>query len=368
MKPLIYPKKGIHNAASVEPKEADEFQSGNALQTVPIQTQMPQHLSQLSSLAAGAAPYKLASNSNPDEDPTSKFYFDTTLPLDFKAYLGSKASLVCRLRRHQPGNDQLQVSWVRNVSILTSGEFRYTSDQRFNPLHLAGTQDWRLEIESVQLGDEGTYECQVNSEPMPASVRINLHVISMSIEILESPQVILDEGEDIKLTCRVQFNSSTMTGNSKFTDLLQSHYIYWLHNGSISLSYNNLRGGITIETRETGNGLESRLLVREATREDSGHYSCKIALDLDELKPAQTRVLVGADPLEQEQSLISMTLNEDKSSPSPTNRYLNRNNGFRSGRSAASGIYSRPSITTSQPSVQLLILAAMLPLLLLTCL
>lgn len=236
------------------------------------------------------------------------------MPLDVEAHIGNTAYLVCRLRSmHQ--QDHLRVSWVRNMQILTSGELRYTSDERFQPTHVAGTHDWVLEVHNVNANDEGYYECQVNSEPKPASVSLYLHVIATTIEILEAPQVSVAENDQIRLTCRVEFNSqaelnrdevvmeesepsvSTATFKSLIrgdSNRLQNsqHYIYW-YKDRISLEYNNPRGGIRVERRENSSDLESVLSIEDATNSDTGLYMCKILPELYDVQPAQVQVLVG---------------------------------------------------------------------------
>ena len=60
-----------------------------------------------------------------------------------------------------------QVSWVRkrDLHILTVGTFTYTNDQRFQALHVPGTQDWTLKLLSPTQADSGVYECHVSTNP-----------------------------------------------------------------------------------------------------------------------------------------------------------------------------------------------------------
>lgn len=44
---------------------------------------------------------------------------------------------------------------------MTVGKFTYTSDQRFQVIHLDNTDDWSLQISYPQKKDAGIYECQV---------------------------------------------------------------------------------------------------------------------------------------------------------------------------------------------------------------
>lgn len=279
-------------------------------------------------------------------DYLNRIYLDTSnMLLNVKAHLGETAYLLCRLRSGQQQQQQqahelpLQVSWVKNMQILTSGEFRYTSDERFRPTHLsANPQDWLLEIHNVQASDEGQYECQVNSEPKPASITLNLQVISAQVEILEAPETRVEHGDEIRLTCRVEFRSQAqlrrelldlsqdleesvdmdvIRGNKRRRRLAPStrsaitnnwqHYLYWYKDG-VSLEYNNPRGNVQVQRRdlkpgeedgldlgdEASSGLESILRLGRAGGQDQGYYMCKLLPELLDVQPARVRVLVGS--------------------------------------------------------------------------
>jgi hypothetical protein len=270
-------------------------------------------------------------------DYLTRLYLDNSMQLEVRAHLGETAYLLCRLRANLQHADQLQVSWFRGVEILTSGEFRYTSDERFKPSHQAGSNDWLLELHNVRASDEGDYECQVNSTPRSASVRVRLVVIAASVEIVEGPELRVAEGEQVELTCRVQFSSQEQLRSSKRRQEEQQQqqqqqtagelgggqprpddappdapdpdedptrrrrrhvhvsaaswqpYIYWykdqvyLHDSRVQRQQRNLTGG----------GLENVLRVSRASRSDSGSYTCKLVPELTEVRPAQAQVIVA---------------------------------------------------------------------------
>lgn len=60
-----------------------------------------------------------------------------------------------------------QVSWVRHrdIHLLTVGRYTYTSDQRFEALHLPHAEEWTLRIRYPQRKDSGIYECQISTTP-----------------------------------------------------------------------------------------------------------------------------------------------------------------------------------------------------------
>ena len=61
-----------------------------------------------------------------------------------------------------------QVSWVRHndVGLISVGKFQYIRDPRFKIVHAPRSQEWLLVIRAVRFGDEGPYECQVNTSPI----------------------------------------------------------------------------------------------------------------------------------------------------------------------------------------------------------
>src|SRR6218665_2332388 len=73
-------------------------------------------------------------------------FFDTeTLSTNVTVSEGTPfVHLPCRVRQLSDRT----LSWIRrkDLQILTVGKFTYTSDQRFQTIHLDGTDDWTLQI------------------------------------------------------------------------------------------------------------------------------------------------------------------------------------------------------------------------------
>lgn len=346
-------ESGIHTEAS------SSSWATNAAQPSPLR-----HRAGKLVAASGAIYARRHQQAQQDSDQFSRLYLDTgSMPLEVAAHVGQTAYLVCRLRsihnqQQQPLSAQptnlrqptaqqdphhgLQISWRRNMQILTSGLLRFTSDERFQATHVAGSNDWLLEIHDVQPSDEGSYECQVNSEPKPASVSLYLRTMLASIEILEVPAekmgqnrprlLEVQEDDQIRLTCRVDFNPAVPSSELEFpdegsTELLSSsaehpmeldqnqnqdqstrrraankavaltsqHFIFWLKDG-ISLEYNNPRGGIKVERRDHTLSMEKTITLEGASgKADSGTYQCKIQPELSGIAPVQVQVIVGGD-------------------------------------------------------------------------
>ena len=61
----------------------------------------------------------------------------------------------------------MQVSWIRSRDshIISVDQMTFIADERFHVFHDAESGSWSLQIKFVQARDDGTYECQVSSEP-----------------------------------------------------------------------------------------------------------------------------------------------------------------------------------------------------------
>lgn len=65
----------------------------------------------------------------------------------------------------------------RDLAILTSNTFVYTTDTRFSVIHIPDSNNWDLRVKPVTEKDSGVYECQINTEPK-INFPIYLEVIS----------------------------------------------------------------------------------------------------------------------------------------------------------------------------------------------
>ena len=70
------------------------------------------------------------------------------------------------------------LSWVRlagpslassHLTVLSSGTTLFSSSPRLSLLHSPDSPDWTLQIGPLLARDQGTYECQANTEPKVAS-------------------------------------------------------------------------------------------------------------------------------------------------------------------------------------------------------
>lgn len=188
-------------------------------------------------------------------------YFDKNASKNVTALLGKTAYLNCRVKNLGNKTMLLQVSWVRHrdIHLLTVGRYTYTSDQRFRAIHQPQTEDWILQIKYPQHRDSGIYECQVSTTPH-MSHYIHLNVVEPSTEIIGAPDLYIESGSTINLTC-VILNSPEPPA-----------YIFWNHNSAI-INYDSPRGGVSVVTNK-GETTTSFLLIKMARPSDSGQYQC----------------------------------------------------------------------------------------------
>ncbi|XP_042224078.1 uncharacterized protein LOC121867968 [Homarus americanus] len=189
-----------------------------------------------------------------------KPYFDYHESANVTALLGKTAVLNCRVKNI--GNKT--VSWVRHrdIHLLTVGRFTYTSDQRFSARHSAGSEDWLLMVHYLQERDAGPYECQISTTP-PMSHLIHLAVVEPETVIQGGPDVYINTGSRLALTCSVKYSPEPPA------------FIFWYHDDKL-VSYERRPGDVVVST-ETGSVTTSRLLVQFAEPRHTGLYTCSPA-------------------------------------------------------------------------------------------
>ncbi|XP_035792171.1 hemicentin-2-like isoform X2 [Anopheles albimanus] len=202
-------------------------------------------------------PQSLAHSGHQHTGKWEEPYFDDTTPRNVTALVGKSAYLSCRVKNL--GNKT--VSWIRHrdIHILTVGSYTYTSDQRFQATHHKSNDDWTLQIKWAQKRDAGLYECQISTQPV-RSYFVTLSVVVPTATIIGGPDLHVDKGSTINLTCAVKYSPEPPA------------YIFWYHHDEV-ISYDSSRGGVSVIT-EKGDVTTSHLLIQNADLDDSGKYSC----------------------------------------------------------------------------------------------
>lgn len=193
------------------------------------------------------------------------------------AILGKSATLNCRVRA--VGNRT--VSWLRHADthLLTAGRYTYTSDERFRAKHKVLSEDYLLQISPVQRSDSGLYECQISTSPVMSHI-VHLTVTEPLTQIIGSPDIYVEEGDTMNLTCVVKDSPEP------------PQFIFWYHDQS-EISYDSPRGGVS-QITEKGSTTSSFLLIQHSKLSDSGSYSCQPTLG--NLATARVHVVRSGDP------------------------------------------------------------------------
>ena len=121
------------------------------------------------------------------------------------AILGKGALLNCRVRGIGNRTVLNNVSWIRHKDshLLTVGRYRYISDERFRAITKVPSEDYLLQILPVKISDSGLYECQISTTPVQRH-HVWLTVAEPVTEILGAPDIYIEEGVTMNLTCMVR--------------------------------------------------------------------------------------------------------------------------------------------------------------------
>ncbi|XP_033336058.1 defective proboscis extension response 1 [Megalopta genalis] len=206
----------------------------------------------------------LAGNVFSSHNVTNTPTFETNVPRNVTTAVSQTAFLHCRV--HQLGDKE--VSWMRkrDMHILSAGILMYTSDLRFQVIHLDKSENWTLQIKSPQNRDSGVYECQVSTEPK-MSLNYTLNVIEARARINGSSDIYVKTGSILTLTCLMSQGPHDLGTVSWFRG--SQPVVTSPH------SENDVDGKprITVET-EWSDALTSTLSISHAKLHDSGIYSC----------------------------------------------------------------------------------------------
>ncbi|RWS17730.1 kin of IRRE-like protein 3 [Dinothrombium tinctorium] len=182
-------------------------------------------------------------------------YFDNTTARNITTSSGKTVYLPCRVHHLSDRT----VSWIRrkNLHVLTVGKFTYTSDQRFQAVHLDNSDDWLLQVGYPQYEDGGEYECQISTTPKK-SLFVTLNVVVTKAKIIGGPSLYINSGSTLNLTCVVNDTPGP------------PDFIFWYHNGEV---INYIPRGIKVQTEKSAQ-TTSKLIISKAHPNDSGNYSC----------------------------------------------------------------------------------------------
>ncbi|XP_059613426.1 contactin-2-like [Phlebotomus argentipes] len=167
---------------------------------------------------------------------------------------GGLAILPCSVSLTTPAT----ISWFRrkDFQLLTVGLLTYSSDDRFQVEHTRHQSNWALRIKSARKEDEGYYECQISTHP-PQSIFVELRIVEAVAEIIEAPDLHINEGSTLRLECKLKRATESPL------------YVFWYHDSRM-VNYDFEDGVVVSSNRQKS----SILTVRNATIRHEGNYTC----------------------------------------------------------------------------------------------
>jgi len=208
--------------------------------------------------------------------------------LNLTAAPGTTIVLPCRVVHLGPAS----LSWLRKpqLTVLSSGSTLFSSSPRLRLLHSSGSPDWNLQIGPLVTEDQGSYECQANTEPK-LSRMVHLNVIS-GTELSGGHQSVpgpalalqgdlgLGRGQKTEILApdiMKVYEGGTATLECVVTEHeVPPPYFTWYILGS-PLDFTQHRGGILLQTEQKIKSSSSRLTLTRMLISDSGSYTCSPA-------------------------------------------------------------------------------------------
>ncbi|XP_075762496.1 limbic system-associated membrane protein isoform X7 [Pelodiscus sinensis] len=173
-----------------------------------------------------------------------------------------------------------KVAWLNRSGIIFAGQDKWSLDPRVE-LEKKSPLEYSLRIQKVDVYDEGSYTCSVQTQHHPRTSQVYL-IVQVPPKIYNiSSDVTVNEGSNVTLVCMANGRPEPV--------------ITWRH--------------LTPTGREF-EGEEEYLEILGITREQSGKYECKAANEVSSADIKQVRVTVNYPP----------TITESKSNEAATGR------------------------------------------------
>ncbi|XP_072467718.1 neurotrimin isoform X3 [Notamacropus eugenii] len=174
---------------------------------------------------------------------------------------GESATLRCTV-----DNRVTRVAWLNRSTILYAGNDKWCLDPRVVLLTNTKTQ-YSIEIQNVDVYDEGPYTCSVQTDNHPKTSRVHL-IVQVSPKIIEiSSDISINEGSNISLTC-------IATGRPEPT-------VTWRHISPTAVGFMSE---------------DEYLEIQGITRAQSGDYECSASNDVAAPVVRRVKVTVNYPP------------------------------------------------------------------------
>uniref|UniRef100_A0A803XW44 Limbic system associated membrane protein n=2 Tax=Meleagris gallopavo TaxID=9103 RepID=A0A803XW44_MELGA len=173
-----------------------------------------------------------------------------------------------------------KVAWLNRSGIIFAGEDKWSLDPRVE-LEKRNPLEYSLRIQKVDVYDEGSYTCSVQTQHHPKTSQVYL-IVQVPPKISNiSSDITVNEGSNVTLVCMANGRPEPV--------------ITWRH---------------LTPTGKEFEGEEEYLEILGITREQSGKYECKAANEVASADVKQVRVTVNYPP----------TITESKSNEAATGR------------------------------------------------
>ncbi|KAJ8273966.1 hypothetical protein COCON_G00085910 [Conger conger] len=187
---------------------------------------------------------------------------DSTLVDTVTSRQGDTALLRCYLR-----DGLAKGAWLNRSSIMFTGDDKWSADPRVSVVMGGGNQhEYSLQIQRVEVSDEGRYTCIVQNNLNPQSSHIYLSVKVPPRIYDVSPDVTVNEGGNVSLFCMA-------SGRPEPT-------ISWRHITPLAMKY------------QAGEELN----ISSITRDQAGEYECLAQNDASAPNTKSLRVTVNYSP------------------------------------------------------------------------
>ncbi|TRY62580.1 hypothetical protein TCAL_00473 [Tigriopus californicus] len=160
------------------------------------------------------------------------------------------------------------VTWLRHFNpipqLLALNNLTNIKDQRIKAFHTPGTEEFVLRIRHTEINDTGRYECQVAGKVTVSLFRmINLDVVEPRTEIIGGPDIYVDRGSTLNVTCAVSAGAQ------------EPGFIFWSKQDKIV----QFDGGETSKRqhllKDSRGRSFSRLIIRKIDLDHAGRYTCQ---------------------------------------------------------------------------------------------
>ncbi|XP_039623718.1 neuronal growth regulator 1-like [Polypterus senegalus] len=170
-------------------------------------------------------------------------------------------------------------AWLNRSSIIFAGEDKWSVDPRVSIVSSIGSKrEYSLQIQNVDITDDGQYTCSVQTQHNPRTVQIYL-TVQVPPKICEiSPNVVVNEGSNVTLFCQAKGKPEPS--------------ISWRH--------------ITPSAKKTETG--EYLVITSITRDQSGEYECRAENEVAFSDIKKVKVTVNYPPIILEMKLTGMGL------------------------------------------------------------